>query len=93
MPTHSVYLVTVSLFEQGPGRSGRQLPSTEFYHTVPHHTIPMHLVLQPSTLLSLILSGAGTQHVTNAQVDVRTTLLIDDSPYKVLSMQPQRFLF
>ena len=39
MPTRSVCLVTVSIFEQEPGRSGRQQPSIEFYLTIPFDTI------------------------------------------------------
>ena len=38
MPTRSVCLVTLS-YEQGPGRSGCQQSSAEFYHTI--HTIPL----------------------------------------------------
>ena len=33
----ALHAVTLSSFELGPRHSGRQLPFTEFYHTIPYH--------------------------------------------------------
>ena len=38
MPARSVFLVTLSLSEAGPGRFGRQVSVTDIYHTIPYHT-------------------------------------------------------
>ena len=43
MPARSVYLVTLSLSEAGPGRFGCQVSVTDIYHTIPHHTLPWPL--------------------------------------------------
>ena len=40
MPARSVCLVTLSLFEAGPGRFGGQVSVTDIYHTISYHTIP-----------------------------------------------------
>ena len=37
MPARSVYLVTLSLSEAGPGRFGGQVSVTDIYHTIPYH--------------------------------------------------------
>ena len=36
MPARSVYLVTLSLSEAGPGRFGGQISVTDIYHTIPY---------------------------------------------------------
>ena len=58
MPARSVCLVTLSLFEAGPGRFGRQVSVTDIYHTIPYHPRG-----EPSKLFRWCLPNTRHAHV------------------------------